>query len=91
MVRWNPHVGVELLDEIATRIDVEEEVMDEAGIIPEDNLESDAVLSATEREQIEAESDDPVAEERLSVFEDFLEGLDFSGGESEEDDSEDDS
>ena len=70
---------------------VEADVMDEAGIIPEENLENDAVFSATEREQVESEPEDPAAEERLSVFEDFLEGLDFGGGGEDDDDSEDDS
>jgi bifunctional DNase/RNase len=68
---------------------VEEEVMEDAGIIPEDNLESDVVLSRREQEQLEVE-EDPGAEERLSVFEDFLEGLDFGGGEDEEEDGADD-
>jgi bifunctional DNase/RNase len=63
---------------------VEEDVMEDAGIIPEDNLESDVVLTRREREQLEVE-EEPGTEERLSVFEDFLEGLDFGGGEDDDD------
>ncbi|HUF39901.1 MAG TPA: bifunctional nuclease family protein [Anaerolineales bacterium] len=70
---------------------VEEDVMEDAGIIPEESLESDVVLSRREREQLETtEDEDPAAEERLSVFEDFLEGLDFGSGDDEEDDGDDD-
>jgi bifunctional DNase/RNase len=66
---------------------VEEDVMEDAGIIPEDNLESDVVLTRREREQLEVE-DEPGTEERLSVFEDFLEGLDFGGGEDDDEEAE---
>jgi bifunctional DNase/RNase len=65
---------------------VEEEVMEDAGIIPEDNLESDVVLSRREREALESVEEDPGSEERLSVFEDFLEQLDFGGGDLDDDD-----
>ena len=66
---------------------VEEDVMEDAGIIPEDNLESDVVLTRREREQLEVE-EEPGTEERLSVFEDFLEGLDFGGGEDDDEEAE---
>ncbi len=66
---------------------VEEDVMEDAGIIPEDNLESDVVLTRREREQLEVE-EEPGTEERLSVFEDFLEGLDFGGGEDDDEEPE---
>jgi hypothetical protein len=69
---------------------VEEEVMEDAGIIPEDNLESDVVLTRREREALESVEDDPGSEERLSVFEDFLEQLDFGGGDDDDDDDSDD-
>ena len=65
---------------------VEEDVMEDAGIIPEDNLESDVVLSRRERESLESVEEDPGSEERLSVFEDFFEQLDFTGGEGDDDD-----
>jgi hypothetical protein len=65
---------------------VEEDVMEDAGIIPEDNLESDVVLSRREREALESVEEDPGSEERLSVFEDFFEQLDFTGGEGDDDD-----
>jgi bifunctional DNase/RNase len=64
---------------------VEREVMEDAGIIPEENLESDVILSRSEQERLESLSDEPVSEERLSVFEDFLEKLD---NDAEEDDDE---
>jgi len=69
---------------------VEEDVMEDAGIIPEDNLESDVVLSRRERESLESVEEDPGSEERLSVFEDFFEQLDFTGGEGDDDDDDPD-
>lgn len=66
---------------------VDREVMDDAGIIPEDDMESEETEYAEEAEPAKAE-EDPAAEERLSVFEDFLEGLDF-GGEDDDDDDDD--
>jgi bifunctional DNase/RNase len=64
---------------------VERDVMEDAGIIPEESMESDVVLSSSEQERLESLTDEPVSEERLSVFEDFLEQLD-NGDEDEEDD-----
>ncbi len=68
---------------------VSREVMDNAGIIPEEDLE------ATEEETQALAEPDPETEgssERLSVFEDFLEKLDTPEGDGEGDapDSDDD-
>jgi len=65
---------------------VEREVMDDAGIIPEESIESDVVLSRSEQDRLESISEEPVSEERLSVFEDFLEQLDAGSDDDEEDD-----
>ena len=63
-------------------IKVSRSVMDMAGIIPEKDLQEEAEDAAAE----EAES----SEERLSVFEDFLEGLDIDTDKDDKDDKEDD-
>ena len=60
---------------------VSRSVMDAAGIIPEKDLQ-DGEEDTTE----EAES----SEERLSVFEDFLEGLDIDTDEDDKEDSDED-
>jgi hypothetical protein len=57
-------------------------VMDSVGIIPEDDLQEESAEEAAELLEEEAES----SEERLSVFEDFLEGLDIEKGDDEDDD-----
>lgn len=64
---------------------VDREVMEDAGIIPEENMEAEEAAFGEGSEPSEAE-EDPAAEERLSVFEDFLEGLDFGGDDDDEDD-----
>jgi len=56
--------------------------MDSVGIIPEDDLQEESAEEAAELLEEEAES----SEERLSVFEDFLEGLDIEKGDDEDDD-----
>jgi hypothetical protein len=68
---------------------VSREVMDSAGIIPEEEVEGEDT-SAT-REPGEGQSDEPPSEERLSVFEDFLQHLKSEDAPSndEEDDQED--
>jgi uncharacterized protein len=63
---------------------VAKSVMDSAGIIPEEDLqpgEGDEDMPAQEVEEM-----DESGEERLSVFSDFLEGLDLNKMDSEEDD-----
>ena len=61
-------------------------VMDSVGIIPEDDLQEESENEADELLTEEVES----SEERLSVFEDFLEGLDISNSEDENEDEDDD-
>jgi bifunctional DNase/RNase len=64
---------------------VANEVMDEAGIIPEEDMGDQDVADGSEAPTAPAkEAKEPVDEERLSVFEDFLGKLD------EEEDDEDD-
>lgn len=58
-------------------------VMEAAGIIPEEDLQEDP----GEHEQPEPEVE--VADERLSIFEDFMEGLDLDDAEDEEDEEKD--
>lgn len=67
---------------------VAQSVMNAASIVPEDDIQD-------QEPGADALPDEPVSEERLSVFEDFLENLDTTdidndSGDSEEDDGEDD-
>jgi len=59
-------------------------VMDSAGIIPEEDLQDESASKESSAKEAEAEG----GEERLSVFQDFLEKLDLDnmGKEDEEDD-----
>jgi hypothetical protein len=59
---------------------VDRTVMDAAGIIPEEDLHEEAI----EKSKIVPETDGEDGEDRLSVFQDFLEGLDIDE-ESDED------
>jgi len=60
-------------------------IMDSAGIIPEEDLQESTTKKPSEKTEPEAEG----GEERLSVFEDFLEKLDLEdlGNEEEDDDN----
>ena len=67
---------------------VAKSVMDSAGIIPEEDLqpgEGEEGVPSKETEEL-----DESGEERLSVFSDFLEGLDLDKMDSEEDDQDED-
>ena len=67
---------------------VAKSVMDSAGIIPEEDLqpgEGEEGIPSKETEEL-----DESGEERLSVFSDFLEGLDLDKMDNEEDDQDDD-
>jgi bifunctional DNase/RNase len=67
---------------------VAKSVMDSAGIIPEEDLqpgEGEEGVPSKETEEL-----DESGEERLSVFSDFLEGLDLDKMDSEEDDQDKD-
>jgi bifunctional DNase/RNase len=64
---------------------VAKSVMDVAGIIPEEDLQEEGGEHAAGEEEGAAEG----GEERLSVFQDFLEGLDLEDLNSDEEDSED--
>ncbi|MBN1147495.1 MAG: bifunctional nuclease family protein [Anaerolineales bacterium] len=61
-------------------------VMDAAGIVPEEDLQEtqQAVMDQSPTEPQVADSD-----ERLSVFQDFLEGLDLESADDEEDEEKD--
>ncbi|HMN15716.1 MAG TPA: DUF151 domain-containing protein, partial [Bellilinea sp.] len=52
---------------------VEKSVMDSAGITPEEDLQDQKPEAASQPDETESEDGD----ERLSVFQDFLEGLDL--------------
>lgn len=65
---------------------VAQSVIDSVGIIPEDDLQEEP---EDEDEELLVE-DVETSEERLSVFEDFLEGLDISPGEDEDQDEDED-
>ena len=62
-------------------------VMETAGIIPEEDLQDEPTVAAPRPPQAASE---PEEEDRLSVFQDFLEGLDLDEGDSEEDDKDKD-
>ncbi|HZW03798.1 MAG TPA: bifunctional nuclease family protein [Anaerolineaceae bacterium] len=65
---------------------VAREVMDSAGIIPEQDLQTDE--TETSEEGRPAEAEDEGAQERLSVFEDFLQNLNIEDEEDDDDDEE---
>jgi bifunctional DNase/RNase len=62
---------------------VEKSVMDSAGITPEEDLQDQKPEAASQPDETESEDGD----ERLSVFQDFLEGLDLDDIDSEDDDN----
>jgi bifunctional DNase/RNase len=66
-------------------------VMDAAGIIPEEDLQSQEPKQIGARQAPETEPEAEESEERLSIFEDFLEKLDLGdeGDEEKPDDHED--
>jgi len=64
---------------------VDRSVMDTAGIIPEEDLQEENREKPVGVDEPEIEG----GEERLSVFEDFLEKLDIENSESDEDEEED--
>lgn len=69
---------------------VELEVMEDAGIIPEEGIESEVGAANGPRDQAEPAGEDPGSEERLSVFEDFLDQLDFTAEDDDDGDDADD-
>lgn len=64
---------------------VEKSVMDSAGITPEEDLQEQKPGVASQPDEAEPEEGD----ERLSVFQDFLEGLDLDDIDSEDDENPD--
>jgi len=63
---------------------VERSVLDSAGIIPEEDLQEEV------EKQPKGEPTEETGEDRLSIFEDFLEKLDLEGSEDGEQDDEED-
>ncbi|MFC1936703.1 bifunctional nuclease family protein [Chloroflexota bacterium] len=66
---------------------VSDEVMDEAGIIPEDDIaEDEGIVSSPQKQEGKATSPDLKEDdqERLSIFEDFLDNIDPEESEDEE-------
>lgn len=61
---------------------VERGVMDAAGIIPEDDLQEESSEPIQDQPETEIEED---ADDRLSVFQDFLENLDINSSDDQED------
>ena len=62
---------------------VSREVMEENGIIPEEDMEEGEELGEVEPPVIEEVSEDQ--EDRLSVFDDFLSKLDFEDSDDDDD------
>ena len=60
-------------------------VMDSAGITPEEDIQSEKEIEPKTKPEAKEQAA-PVSEERLSVFEDFLEGLDLDSSEEEDND-----
>lgn len=72
---------------------VAKEVMDSAGVMPEEDLQNQRPPSASAASAAPSAGDEPEIEgssERLSVFEDFLQNLDMDNLENNEDDEPDD-
>lgn len=67
---------------------VARQVMEEAGIIPEEDISIQAESGLLDEEGKKEEVVDSVGGERLSIFEDFLENLDLDSDESSEDEDE---
>lgn len=59
---------------------VSKEVMDSAGVEPEHDIRNDPVTEASPEMGVEENVDENDSEERLSVFEDFLQNLDLDAG-----------
>ncbi len=66
---------------------VSRKVMDEAGIVPEQDISSEEALDADD-ENLEEASES--GEDRLSIFEDFLDNLDIENDDKEDDESDED-
>jgi len=62
-------------------------IMDTAGITPEEDLQQEGAAPKTEKT---SETEVEAGEERLSIFEDFLDKLDLDKLDKEDDDKEDD-
>lgn len=71
---------------------VSRQVMDEAGIIPEDNITDEDIPTGAvfTEEQAAGSGNDENAEEHLSVFQDFLSNIDVNEEDAEDDKKEDD-
>jgi hypothetical protein len=67
---------------------VDRSVMDAAGITPEEDIQSEKEIETKPKPETK-EPAPPESEERLSVFEDFLEGLDLDEGDGEEPEDDD--
>jgi bifunctional DNase/RNase len=67
---------------------VSKEVMESAGIVPE--IEPGGDEEEETDQEIEAIKEEMETEERLSVFEDFLQNLDLDTSDEDEDDEEND-
>jgi bifunctional DNase/RNase len=78
-----PSDAIALSVRLDVPIYVEESVMDRASIMPDEEVESENPAAPTPRETGESE-------ERLSVFEDFIEMLDLDDLPSDEDEDEED-
>lgn len=75
-----PSDALNLAVRVHVPILVAREVMDAAGIIPEEDMQEES-----KGESAAAEEDIEASEERLSIFEDFLEGLDIEPDDEEDD------
>jgi uncharacterized protein len=67
-------------------------VMDSAGIIPEEDIQEQPADEAKPAKLVKSTSTEPeaeVSEDRLSVFQDFLEGLDLDDSEENNEENED--
>jgi bifunctional DNase/RNase len=77
-----PSDGLAIAVRMHVPIFVERGVMDAAGIIPEDDLQEEGSEPIQDHPETEIEED---SDDRLSVFQDFLENLDIDSSDDQED------
>jgi bifunctional DNase/RNase len=81
-----PSDAIALSVRLDVPIYVEESVMDRAGIMPDEEIDSEGAAKATETPSVEKAEDED--EDRLSIFEDFVESLDLDDLDTPDEDDE---
>ncbi len=81
-----PSDAIALSVRLDVPIYVEESVMDRAGIMPDEEIDSEGAAKAAETPSVEKAEDED--EDRLSIFEDFVESLDLDDLDTPDEDDE---